>query len=70
VKLKQELEYLEKTNKQLRVLIVPEGRERLLQNMSYLPNRDPGFNGQGKAAGVKHAICMSDVLAPKKRFSI
>jgi hypothetical protein len=45
-------------------MIVPEGRERLKQNMQYSTTRDPMFNGQDKAAGVKHAMELSKVPAP------
>jgi hypothetical protein len=60
----EEGEYLEKRNERLRLMVVPEARERLKQNMQYSPNRDPMFNGQDKAAGVKHAMELSEVPAP------
>jgi hypothetical protein len=63
-KLKEEGEYLQKRNERLRLMVVPEGRERLKQNMQYSPSRDPMFNGQDKAAGVKHAMELSEVPAP------
>jgi hypothetical protein len=63
-KLKEEEEYLEKRNERLRVVVVPEGRERLKQNIQYSPSRDPMFNGQDQTAGVKHAMELSEVLAP------
>jgi hypothetical protein len=34
-------------------MVVLEGRERLKHKMQYSPSRDPMFNGQDKAAGVK-----------------
>jgi hypothetical protein len=45
-------------------MVVPEGRERLKQNMQYSPSRDPVFNGQDKAAGVKHPMELSEVPTP------
>jgi hypothetical protein len=62
-KLKEEGEYLRKSNERLRLVVVPKGRERLKQNMQYSPSRDPMFNGQDKAAGVKHALELSEVPA-------
>jgi hypothetical protein len=55
-KLKEEEKYLEKRNERPRVMVAHEGRERLKRNMQYSPRRDPMFNGQDKAAGVKHGI--------------
>jgi hypothetical protein len=49
-------------------MVVPEGRERLKQNMQYSPSRDPMFNGQDKAAGVKLAMELSEVPAPTRLF--
>jgi hypothetical protein len=63
-KLKEEEEYLEERNERLRVMIVHEGRERLKQNMQYSSSRDPMLNGHDKAAGVKHAMELSEVPAP------
>jgi hypothetical protein len=62
--LQEEDDYLHKRNERLRVMVVPEGRERLKQNMQYSPSRDPMFNGQDKAAGVKHDMDLSEVPAP------
>jgi hypothetical protein len=45
-------------------MVVHEGRKRLKQNMQYSPSRDPMFNGQDKAAGVKHAMELSEVPSP------
>jgi hypothetical protein len=49
--LHEEDDYLHKRNERLRVMVVPEGRERLKKNVQYSPSRDPMFNGQDKAAG-------------------
>jgi hypothetical protein len=59
-KLKEE-KYMEKRNERLWVIIVPEGRESLKQNTQYSPIRNPMFNGQDKATGVKHAMELSEV---------
>jgi hypothetical protein len=64
--LQREEEYLQKRKHRLRVMVVPEGRERLKQNMQYLPSRGPIFNGQDKTAGVKHAMEMFEASAPAK----
>jgi hypothetical protein len=64
--LQKEDDYLHKRNERLRVMVVLEGRERLKQNMQCSPSRDPMFNGQDKAAGVKHAMELSEVPAPAR----
>jgi hypothetical protein len=66
--LQEEDEYLHKRNERLRVMVVPEGRERLKHNIQYSPSRGPVFNGQDKTAGVKHAMDMSEVPAPTRSF--
>jgi hypothetical protein len=63
-KLKEEEGYLEKRNDRLRVIVVHEGRDLIKQNMQYSPSRDPMFNGQDKAVGVKHTVKLSEVPAP------
>jgi hypothetical protein len=61
-KVKEEGEDLQERNERLRLTVVPGGRERLKQSMQYSTSRDPMFNGQDKAAGVKHAMELSEVL--------
>ena len=61
--LQEEGEYMHQKNKPLRGMVVHEGRKRLKQNMQYSPSWDPMFNGQDKAAGVKHAMELSEVPA-------
>jgi hypothetical protein len=36
---------MQKKNERLRVMVVPEGRERLKQNMQFSSSRDPTFIG-------------------------
>jgi hypothetical protein len=66
--MQEEDECLHKRNERLRVMVVPRGRERLKQNIQYSPSRDLMFNGQNKAAGVKHAMDMCEVPAPATSF--
>eukprot|EP00873_Tetraselmis_striata_P014739 jgi/Tetstr1/435003/TSEL_002602.t1 len=55
-----EQDNLAKRNERLRMLVVPAGRERLATNGNYSYSRDPMFNGQDKAVGVKIAMDMSE----------
>jgi type I site-specific restriction endonuclease len=64
----EEDEYLHKRNERLRVMVVSEVRERLKHILQNSPSRDRMFNGQDKAAGVKHAMELSEVPAPPKSF--
>jgi anti-sigma factor RsiW len=64
--LQEEDDDLHKRNERLGVMVVPEGRERLKRNMQYSPSRDPMFNGQDKAAGIKYSMEMSEVPAPAR----
>jgi formylmethanofuran dehydrogenase subunit E-like metal-binding protein len=66
--LQQEDEYLHKRKERLRLMVVCEGQERLQQNMQHSPSWDPMFNGQDKAAGVKHAMELSEVPARARSF--
>jgi hypothetical protein len=43
--LQEEGEYMHKIIERLRVMVVPQGRERFKQNMQYSPSRDPMVNG-------------------------
>eukprot|EP00873_Tetraselmis_striata_P021218 jgi/Tetstr1/441482/TSEL_003125.t1 len=61
-----EHDYLAKRNERLRMLVVPGGRERLATNGNYFPSRDPMFNGQDKAVGVKIAMDLSEVPPPAR----
>eukprot|EP00873_Tetraselmis_striata_P019464 jgi/Tetstr1/439728/TSEL_028147.t1 len=58
--------YLAKRNERLRMLVVPGGRKRLAANGNYSPSRDPMFNGQGKAPGVKYSMDLSEVPPPPR----
>eukprot|EP00873_Tetraselmis_striata_P039487 jgi/Tetstr1/459751/TSEL_005104.t1 len=61
-----EEDYRAKRNERLRMLVVPGGRERLAANGNYSPSRDPMFNGQDKASGVKYAMDLSEVPTPAR----
>eukprot|EP00873_Tetraselmis_striata_P012592 jgi/Tetstr1/432856/TSEL_022205.t1 len=61
-----EEDYLAKRNERLRMLVVPGGRERLAAKGNYSPSRDPMFNGQDKAPGIKYVMDLPEVPPPPR----